>query len=174
MDSVAAPAQRSEEVVDTKEGSGIVLHGDVPCRGVAARCAEARGALLGALLRLEDEMAALEEIDEADALRAAFVRDGDRLLENVGVALRVRGGRMRRVDIQNLAEIVEERLRIRPLRGAGVDPLLQEFGGSQGGRVYRKGQLSRGLSVGPVLALARNSGCGSDRGSIVAESVCPA
>jgi hypothetical protein len=36
----------------------------------------------------------LEEIDEADGVLAAFVRDGDRLLENVGVAIGVRGRRV--------------------------------------------------------------------------------
>jgi hypothetical protein len=51
-------------------------------------------------------------------LLAAFVRDRDRLFEDVGVAVGVRGGGVGRVNVEDLAEVEDERLRVRPLGGA--------------------------------------------------------
>jgi len=61
---------------------------------------------------------------------AAFVRDCDRFFEDVGVAVGVRGGGVRWVDIQDGAEVDDERLRIRPLGGRGAAPLFEELGRS--------------------------------------------
>jgi len=80
----------------------------VPGGRVALGRAEARAAFLGTLLRFEDEVAALEEIDEADGLLPAFVRDGDRLLEDVGVAVGVRGGGVWGIDVEDGAEVDDE------------------------------------------------------------------
>lgn len=75
-------------------------------------------------------MAALEEIDEADGLLAAFVRNGDRLFEDVGVAVGVRGGGLRGIDVEDGAQVDDERLRVRPLGGRGTTPLFEELGRS--------------------------------------------
>lgn len=100
----------------------------MPRRAAAFCGAETRGAFVGTLLRFEDEVAAFEEVDEADGLLAAFVRDGDRLLEDVGIAIGIRGGGVRGIDIEDGAEVDDERLRIRPLGGRGVAPLFEELG----------------------------------------------
>jgi hypothetical protein len=55
-----------------------VLHGDVPGGRVALGRTKARAAFLRTLLGFEDEVAACEEIDEADGLLAVFLRAGGR------------------------------------------------------------------------------------------------
>lgn len=115
-----------------------VLHRDVPRGCVALRGAEACAGLVGTLLCLEDEVPALEQIDKADRLLSPFVRDGNRLLEDVRVAFGIGGGGVGRIDVEDLTEVDDERLRIRPLGRRGVTPFGEEFGRSQLGAVYRK------------------------------------
>jgi len=55
-------------------------------------------------------------------------RDGDRLFEDVRIAIGIRGGGVWGIDVEDGAEVDDERLRIRPLGGRGVAPLFEELG----------------------------------------------
>ena len=102
--------------------------------GVSRRAVPRREeAFFRALLCFEDEVAAFEEIDEADALLASFVRHGHGFLEDIGIAIGIGGCGVRRLDVEDVTEIAEKRLCIRPLGGRGVTPLNEKFGGSHVG-----------------------------------------
>jgi hypothetical protein len=83
------------------------------------------------------------------------MRDGDRLLKDVRIAIGIRGGRVRGIDVEDGAEVDDERLRIRPLGDRGVAPLFEELGWShvgasvtEAGVVRKERRLDLPLPIG--------------------------
>lgn len=64
------------------------------------------------LQQLRQDICQFRSQRRLDLCLAAFVRNGDRLLEDVGVAIGIRARGVWGLDVQDLAEIDEERLRI--------------------------------------------------------------
>lgn len=131
-----------------REGAGVLLslavgleHGVIPRGGAAdggpflralffgLRHRGERGGfllLLDALLGLEDEAAALVEIDAAGAGGAVLMMKGDAALEDVGVVgvVGVRGVRAR--DAEEIAQLGEKEGVVGALGGAGALPASDE------------------------------------------------
>ena len=140
MPDVGDDDERHRLVEHARVAEGLaarVLHGLRPLRCIALGGAQPRAGGR-ALLRLQDEGAALVQIDEADG-GLFLVGQRDAAFEYVLVFSLAAGG-LRRVDAQRGAEVVEEALRVGLLRRLGVLPPLDEFfDGHRRGR-YRRAQ----------------------------------
>ncbi len=145
-----------------REGTGVLLglavgleHGVIPRGGAAdggpflralgfglGDGGERPGVLLllDALLGLEDEAAALVEIDAAGAGGAVLMMKGDAALEDVGVGgiVGLRGVRLR--DAEERAELGEEEGVVGALGGSGFLPARDEV--LNGGVVHGKARVS--------------------------------
>ena len=94
---------------------GLVLganHGLVPAFGAADAVAGLDVAVIRALLGLQHEVAALVEVDAAEADGAVAVGEADGLFEDVGVQRVIRKGGMRRLDLKFYAEFAQEYLEL--------------------------------------------------------------
>jgi hypothetical protein len=105
-----------------------LLHRDVPGRSAAPGGADLLGVRVGALFRLQNEAAAFVQIDEADGVPIAAVEQDGLALEHVLIALRIARLRVRMRNSEHVAEIEQEGVFVRPLRGGGILPFGREGG----------------------------------------------
>lgn len=108
------------------------LHSHVPRRRAAARRADLHRVGIRSLLGLQHEAPVLVEIDEADRVALAAVDEDGFALEDEAVAVRIAGLGIRMRNPEDIAEIAEEGILIRPLRGAGRFPFGDKGGGIHG------------------------------------------
>ena len=101
-----------------------------------------------ALLRFEHEGRFLVEVDAADRARTVIRRETHRILEAIGHGLRIAGRRLRTLDPEQLAELVEE-LRI----GGALGTFRRAPAGDERLDFRRFGL------VGPILHAGTPSGC---------------
>jgi hypothetical protein len=87
-----------------------------PAFGAADAVAGFGVAVVRALLGLQHKVAALVEIDAAEADGAVAVGEAHGLFEDVGVLSVIRPGGLGRLDLQHGAQLREEKLVVGPFR----------------------------------------------------------
>src|SRR5690606_39262789 len=102
-------------------------------KGTAMRCRN-RGAAFASLLRFEDEAGFAVQVDAAGGGGAVAVVELDRLLEDVGVLAVVLDGGVGLFDVEEGAQLVGERLRVRHLGRRRALPAADEVLGCHAGQ----------------------------------------
>ena len=129
------------------------LGGRLLRREQAGVAAGVRGApALGGLLGLQDEAVALVAVDPPGRAGAVGVLEVDAALEDVVVARVVLLRGARRLDVEQVAQVDHERLRVRLLRAAGLGPVRDE-----GVRVAARDVARVGIGFGRQGWLSRPS-----------------
>ena len=113
----------------TSEGLPVgIAHRDAPCGRAAFRAAKLLGEFFRALLRLEDKVAVIEQVDLAGRELVALVRENGIPFEGVGVLVGIARGRTRARHAELVAEVDEKRVLVRPFGRARGGPLGDELG----------------------------------------------